>query len=330
MNTTRLEVLLGLYFDGEISALEIAELDACLRTDSDARALFLSHADAHASLRALGARNAGMRQWQAAAPALRTGAAGTLVRFAVSALRHPWIAAAAGLMLGLVVGSSGRVTLNLRGGAMAGERSTSGPGQIVEAPEVLPHSNPVLVTEVALGAEGWEGNFTEAVGKDRCERGAGESCAHMFRMVAQGANSSQGRPARCGFLRRLIDLRPYRDGFSDGKATVELSGLLNAIGGVPKQGEFCSVAMYAFDESTLAQATLPSGDVSEDALMVAKKETRRLDADPATWERVLAALSLPSTADYLLVRIDVGGDGAGGGRYLDDIRLDITRSEPMP
>lgn len=70
--------------------------------------------------------------------------------------------------------------------------------------------------------------------------------------------------------------------------------------------------MYALDESTLAQATLPSGDVSEDALMVAKKETRRLDADPASWERVLAALMLPSNADYLLVRIDVGGDGAGG------------------
>ena len=47
-------------------------------------------------------------------------------------------------------------------------------------------------------------------------------------------------------------------------------------------------------------------------------------------ERILAALSLPSTADYLLVRIDVGGDGAEAGRYLDDIRLDITRSEPLP
>ncbi len=64
--------------------------------------------------------------------------------------------------------------------------------------------------------------------------------------------------------------------------------------------------------------------------MVAKKETHRLDADPATWERVLAALALPSTADFLLVRIDVGGDAAGGGRYLDDIRVDITRREPMP
>ena len=329
MNATRLEVLMGLYFDGEMSALEMAELDACLKADSAARALFLSHADAHASLRALGARTAGMRQWQAASG---SGFAGKLVRFGAAALRRPWIAAAAGLVIGLAAGSSGLVALNSlnRGGGWMGERSAAVRGQTQEAQEISQYADPILVTEVALGAEGWEGSFREAVGKDRCERGPEESCAHMFRMVAQASSAGDGRSARGGYLRRLIDLRPYRDGFSDGKATVALSGLLNAIGNVPKQGEFCSVAMYALDESTLAQATLASGDVSEDALMVAKKETRRLDADPATWERVLAALMLPSNADYLLVRIDVGGDGAGGGRYLDDIRLDITRSEPMP
>jgi hypothetical protein len=329
MNATRLEVLMGLYFDGEMSTLEMAELDACLKADSAARALFLSHADAHASLRALGARTAGMRQWQAASG---SGFAGKLVQFGAAALRRPWIAAAAGLVIGLAAGSFGLVALNSlnRGGGWMGERSAAVRGQTQEAQEISQYADPVLVTEVALGAEGWEGSFREAVGKDRCERGSGESCAHMFRMVAQASSAGDGRSARGGYLRRLIDLRPYRDGFSDGKATVALSGLLNAIGNVPKQGEFCSVAMYALDESTLAQATLPSGDVSEDALMVAKKETRRLDADPATWERVLAALMLPSNADYLLVRIDVGGDGAGGGRYLDDIRLDITRSEPMP
>ena len=328
MNATRLEVLLGLYFDSEISAAEMSELDACLKMDPDARALFLSHAEAHASLRALGARKAGIHQWQAAARG--HGPAGKLIRLAVAAVRQPWIAAAAGLVIGLSAGSTGLISLNLIGGPTGGNRLASVRGQIVEAPEVLQHPDSLLVTEVALGAEGWEGSFSEAVGKDRCERAAGESCAHMLRMMPQLANSGQGGPSRAGYLRRLIDLRPYRDGFSDGKATIELSGLLNAVGNVPKQGEFCSVAMYALDESTLAQATLPSGDLREDALMVAKKETRRLDADPATWERVLAALALPSTADYLLVRIDVGGDGAGGGRYLDDIRVDITRSEPMP
>ena len=51
MNNTRLEVLLGLYFDGEISNFEMAELDACLKADSEARALFLSHAEVHSALR---------------------------------------------------------------------------------------------------------------------------------------------------------------------------------------------------------------------------------------------------------------------------------------
>lgn len=328
MNATRLEVLFGLYFDSEISAAEMSELDACLKMDPDARALFLSHAEAHASLRALGARKAGIHQWQAAARV--HGPAGKLIRLALAAVRQPWIAAAAGLVIGLAAGSTGLISLNLGGGPVNAGRFAFLRGQALDLSETLHHPDPVLVTEVALGAEGWEGSFTEAVGKDRCERAAGESCAHMLRMMPQVANAGLGVSARSGYLRRLIDLRPYRDGFSDGKATVELSGLLNAVGNVPKQGEFCSVAMYALDESMLAQATLPSGDLREDALMVAKKETRLLDADPVTWERVLAALALPSTADYLLVRIDVGGDGSGGGRYLDDIRLDITRSEPMP
>jgi hypothetical protein len=79
----------------------------------------------------------------------------------------------------------------------------------------------------------------------------------------------------------------------------------------------------------LEKAILPSGDLKEDALMVAKKETRILDADPVTWEPVLAELALPSSAEYLVVRIDVGAAADSGVRYLDDIRLDITRSEPM-
>lgn len=328
MNNTRLEVLLGLYFDGEISNVDMTELDGYLKADSEARALFLSHAEVHSALRAVGARSAGLRQWQAAASV--PGPSPNLLRRMAAVFWNPWIAAAAGLLVGLAAGSSGFISRGFRAAETSVERFASGRGGVLETQQVPPHADHVLVTEVALSAEGWEGSFKEAVGRDRCDRGAGESCAHMFRMAAQAASSSQGGPARSGFLRRLIDLRPYRDGFSDGKATVELSGLLNAIGNVPKQGEFCSVAMYALDESTLAQATLPSGDVSEHALMVAKKETRRLDADPATWERILAALSLPSTADYLLVRIDVGGDGAEGGRYLDDIRLDITRNEPLP
>ena len=328
MNATRLEVLMSLYFDGEISNVDMAELDGCLKADSEARALFLSHAEVHSALRAVGARSAGLRQWQAAAsvPAPPPNP----MRRMAARLWNPWIAAAAGLLIGLTAGSSGLISRGFRAAETGVERFASGWGRVLETQQVPPNAVPVLVTEVALSADGWEGSFKEAVGRDRCDRGAGESCAHMFRMAAHEASSSHGGPVRGGFLRRLIDLRPYRDGFSDGKATVELSGLLNAIGDVPKQGEFCSVAMYALDESTLAQATLPSGDVSEGALMVAKKETRRLDADPATWERILAALSLPSTADYLLVRIDVGGDGAEGGRFLDDIRLDITRIEPLP
>jgi hypothetical protein len=328
MNPTRLEILLGHYFDGDISGADLAELDACLRTDPDARAVFLSHADVHASLRELGAREAGIRQWRAVAP--HPGLAGKLVRLGAAVIRQPWVAAAAGLVIGLLAGSSGLVSLK-DGGVPSGFRqSASGSAQVLDVTGGLPQSESRLVTEVALGADGWEGSFQEAVGKDRCNRDVGESCAHMFRMVCQEPGAGAARPARGGYVRRLIDLRPYRDGFSDGKAMVELSGLLNAVGDVPKQGEFCSVAMYALDESTLTQATLPTGEVREDALVVAKKETHRLDADPATWERVLAALALPSTADFLLVRIDVGGDAAGGGRYLDDIRVDITRREPMP
>jgi hypothetical protein len=151
----------------------------------------------------------------------------------------------------------------------------------------------------------------------------------MFRMVAREAHAKEQRAGRCGYLKRLVDLRPYREGFSDGKASIQLSGLLNAVGEVPKQGEFCSVAIYALDKDMLEKATLPSGDMKEDVLMVAKKETRILDADPATWERVLAELALPSSAEYLVVRIDVGAAPDSGVRYLDDIRLDITRSEPM-
>jgi hypothetical protein len=327
MNTTRLEVLLGLYFDGEISKIELTELEDCLKADPEARALFLSHAEVHSALRAVGARSAGMRQWQAAAlvPAPSTNP----MRRAAVALWNPWVAAAAGLLIGLTAGSSGLMSRGYRPAETGVERFASGGAGVGGTHEVLPNAEPLLVTEVALSAEGWEGSFQEAVGKDRCERSSGESFAHMFRMAAREVHSDGGRAGRCGYLKRLVDLRPYREGFSDGKASIQLSGLLNAVGEVPKQGEFCSVAIYALDKTMLEEATLPSGDLKEDALMVAKKETRILDADPATWERVLAELALPSTAEYLVVRIDVGAAADSGVRYLDDIRLDITRSEPM-
>lgn len=327
MNNTRLEVLLGLYFDGEISNFEMAELDACLKADSEARALFLSHAEVHSALRAVGARSAGMRQWMAAASV--PAPAPNPVRRAAAALWNPWIAAAAGLLIGLIAGSSGLTSRGFRGAETGVDMLASGRGGGGEMQEVLPNVEPLLVTEVALSAEGWEGSFREAVGRDRCDRAAGESCAHMFRMSAQEPNAGGDRTGRCGYLKRLVDLRPYREGFSDGKASIQLSGLLNAVGEVPKQGEFCSVAIYALDESMLEKAILPTGDLREDTLMVAKKETRILDADPATWERVLAQLALPSTAEYLVVRIDVGAAVDSGFRYLDDIRLDITRSESM-
>ena len=328
MNTTRLEVLLGLYFDGEISEPEIAELNASLRSDPEARALFLSHAEMHSALRAVGSRSAGMRQWQFAESTRARPR--NPVRRAAAALWNPWLAAAAGLLIGLAAGSSGLIIPRGSGPAETGvERLASRDGVAGGTREVLPGAEPLLVTEVALSAEGWEGSFREALGRDRCERVSGESYAHMFRMAAREGRAVGGRAGRCGYLRRLVDLRPYRDGFSDGKASIQLSGLLNAVGEVPKQGEFCSVAIYALDKTTLEKATLPSGDLKEDALMVAKKETRILDADPATWERVLTELALPSSAEYLVVRIDVGAASDSGVRYLDDIRLDITRSEPM-
>ena len=327
MNTTRLEVLLGLYFDGEISNVEMAELDACLKADPEARSLFLSHAEVHSALRAVGARGAGMRQWQAAASV--PAPLSSPVRRAASALWNPWIAAAAGLLIGLTAGSSGLISRGFRAAETGVDRLAFGRGGAGEMHEVLPNAEPLLVTEVALSAEGWEGSFREAVGKDRCERGSGESYAHMFRMAAREANADGERAVRSGYLKRLVDLRPYREGFSDGKASIQLSGFLNAVGEVPKQGEFCSVAIYALDKAMLEKAILPSGDLKEDALMVAKKETRILDADPVTWEPVLAELALPSSAEYLVVRIDVGAAADSGVRYLDDIRLDITRSEPM-
>lgn len=327
MNTTRIEVLLGLYFDNEISSVEMAELDACLKADPEARALFLSHAEMHSALRAIGKRSAGMRQWAAAASVPVPSP--SLMRRAAAALWNPWIAVAAGLLIGFAVGSSGLIPGGFHVGNTGVDRLASERGGLGKVHESLSNAEPLLVTEVALSAEGWEGSFREAVGRDRCEQGSGESYAHMFRMAARDAHADGERAGRGGYLKRLVDLSPYRDGFSDGKASIQLSGLLNAVGAVPKQGEFCSVAIYALDKATLEKAILPSGDLKEDALMVAKKETRILDADPATWERVLAELALPSSAEYVVVRIDVGAGADSGVRYLDDIRLDITRSEPM-
>ncbi len=320
---------MSLYFDGDISAADVAELDACLKVDPDARALFLSHADAHALLRAFGARKAGMPQWRAAE---RNRRPGKVFRFAAASLRHPWLAAAAGLVIGIAVGSSGLISQKPTGGFL-GRRYASGREEVpqapVQTPELPDRPHPVLVTEVACGLNGWEGSFKEAVGTERAERGTGEFSAHMFRMVAREVVPGEGRSEKSGYLRGLIDLRPYREGFSDGKASIQLSGLLNTVGGAQTQGEFCSIAMYALDESTLAKSTLPSGDIKEDALVVAKKEIRLIDRDPVTWERVSAELNLPPTADYLVVRIDVGGDGGAALRYLDDIRLDLARNEPL-
>jgi hypothetical protein len=318
MTASELDLIHG-YLSGTISTEDFARLQDVLRASAEARRVLrdLSTVDAKLTEMAVGNPVATrvVKMSQALSPARAT-------RWFQW---RPLLAAAAGLVIGLF---SATVVLGYfvprmsKVTTLVDEGFESGP-----AP---------LVTGLPDRAGLWSGDFSEIVGEQQGVKP--ESGGKMFRFLRadyEGKVNSEG--SYVGDLYRLIDLRPYREEFDDGNATVHVSAAFNAIAFPKDEAYACLVSVNALDdEMTMSPANLAEAMSANGSLATARKRLPALDRDPATWQRVEEELRVPAETDFLLIHLVVINATRGGkritfdGHYIDDVRVTLTRRSPLP
>lgn len=295
--------------DGNASPDELARLEALLREDAAFRLAYVRYTNLDLALEA---------------KASSSEAAHDLLKASVTSRSTRWLqwrplaAAAAGIVFGIfctslvfayVAPSLGTVFTLLQ------ESFESGP-----AP---------LVTGVPVEPGRWSGDYTEVVGEEQGVKP--ESGEKMLRFLKadyegrQNANSS-----RLADVFRLIDMRPYRQEFTDGSAVVQLSAGFNAF--VFPQGEdySCRMTLHAFDAETATNGSLRNASVwDETCLAAASAGPVRLYRNPTNWRRLHSDLRVPATTDFLLIHLTISAQRGAhpvpgfGGHYIDDVRLTL-------
>ena len=324
MNTPRLDYLLQVYFDGDISAEEAAELEVLLRTRPEARAGFWGEAHMHSLLRDWGLEGRTQLELEALSsvhPAPRKSSPFAWWR---RVGWRPWVAAAVGVALGVLCTSmvSGYVAGNtFRALTVFQDGFEAGP-----SPEV---------TGMAVGPERWGGDFSAVVEQEQEVRPvSGKKMLRLLRADYAGKAKPEG--SFIADMYRLIDLRPFRREFGADAVVAELSAAFNAARYPEGERYGCTLSIHALDAEFASRHFLFSeAGVSAEALAFSRAFRGVLDNDPASWQRLSTELRLPPGTDFLLIRLGVGYLEQSqrrvefAGHYVDDVRVALARRAPL-
>jgi hypothetical protein len=304
----RLFQLFAAKSDDSITSNEHEELQQILRSDAIARRLWFLHQDIELGLRAQ-------------VPA----ASGEPDR---PQPRLPWrsfAATAAGVMIGLFSAS-----------LVFAYIAPSFKKVIALLQESFETGSAPLVTGIPIEPGHWSGDYSDVVGEDEAVKPKkGEKMLRFLRADFEGKSNLQ--PSRTSSIWRLVDLRPYRQEFSDGGAVAQLSAVFNAQTFPQGRSYFEFVQIHAMD-ATMA-AALKNHDWTElnaSSLALTRSAAVELDRDPATWQRIDCEQRVPGHADFLLIEIglkqmpETNQSAEFAGHYLDDIRLKLTRRPLLP
>jgi len=306
--------LIQRFLEGSASPEDAEALSHLIETNAAVRTRYLDFAELHASL--MGDEN------------LRSP---EFVPFTSSTPTWNWFswrplaAAAAGIVLGMlctsavfgfVVPTAGKVMTLLQ------ESFESGP-----AP---------LVTSLPLEAGKWSGDFSEIVGGQQgVKPETGGKMLRFLRADYEGKVKPEGSYA--GDLYRLIDLRPYLNEFTDGRAVVRTSAGFNSASFPERERYSCVVRAYALSaEMVMSGAFLNGASLRDGALATASKGMPQLDRDPRSWQRVESELRLPAEAEFLLIHVSVSNltkdevKDAFRSHYLDEVRVSLLQRSPLP
>jgi hypothetical protein len=318
MNTERLGHLLCRYFDGAITAEEIAELDAALKTRPEARDAFLKEAHLHGALREWGIENRGLLELRAIPqPTDKKFDQG---RRPPRPLWHPLTAAAAGVVFGLFCASAAWGVASTRAAVTASRVFALIDGSFESRTAPLPSGFPV-----DFGV--WSGDASETI--ERRFGGEKEGRRVLRFLRAEKEPVLVGfRAASCDVY-QLVDLRAIKAQNRSGKATLELSAqFLDSRASVGAPVLFLG-RVYAFTGSPdefADQWPLPQ----KAALAAGWNSFESRGGTPSVWHPVSAQLSLPPQADFAVVQVVAhipnlpqGASATFGEHFVDDVQLTL-------
>jgi hypothetical protein len=317
------ETLFARACDGLASAEEMQALQQLLRTSPAALDAWLTYNALHAELAAGTTLTAIKENSERSAGKLTFDESAELLR---ARTRSPWTwQAAAGLVAGLFAASVVWAYVL--------------PTSVKSLPlldEDFEHADAPLAVRTALETGIWRGDAAEIVGAQegiRPERGQ-----HMMRFLRADFD---GRPKPSGghiaVAYRLIDLRPFRAQLADEGAVVEVSANFNARAFPESEKYGCAISLYALDaDSVPDRAGRLGSTLTNEALAMARSNRTTLDRDPSTWQRLTSELRVPSSAEFLVVRLHINqlfestSDTVFTGSYVDDVRVTLVRRAPLP
>ncbi|MDX1946155.1 MAG: hypothetical protein SFU86_12220 [Pirellulaceae bacterium] len=309
--------LLHRYLDDRLSAADALALPALLRDSPEARR----------TLRDLATVDAKLSELAAQAPAAVSLAAARASQPRQSRL-FAWRSLAE-LALGLLIGA----VFSSMAWAYAVPTWLTGGAPISLVAESYETGYSSEAGGLPLAPDRWSGDRTEVTGPLLEVRPS--SGTKMLRILrADYPGKPNAAESYTGDLYRLVDLRPFRQQLAGNSAVVELSAAFNAAP-FPESEEYRSaLAMHALTADLAATPESLSGSMLADgSLAMARQVCPRLDRDPATWQRLEAALKLPAETEFLLVHLGVSHipkfqrRATFPGHFLDDVRLTL-RQQP--
>ncbi len=319
MNPHRREInaLVQRYLAGECSPEESAFLEKSLETEPELRADYLDYLNLEVSLAAMADAppSTGHKTVAEITPLPVAPSSGFRWR--------PLASAAAGLVVGLLSAPSvfGYVTPLI-----------FKPVQLlIESFESIRATKPIGVPDAP---DVWTSDYAEVTGEVlgvKPMRGK-----KMFRFL-KANNELHPKPASSvGEIYRLIDLRPHRAAFADGKGLLQVSGHFNTFEFPDQEKYNAAVSAFAF-----RAGTAPDPDYMRDIVtsrtfsVMARQILNNLDRDPATWQRLRCDLNLPADTEFVLLQFMVSpGQNSPhrlefAGHFLDEIRVSLNRRPPL-
>jgi len=240
--------------------------------------------------------------------------------------RRPlWAATAAGIVLGVLCAS-----------VVFGYAISSLGNTVTLLHESFESGSAPLVIGAPKESGVWSGDYSEIVGEQQgVHPASGKAMLRILRADYEGKPTPEGSYA--GDLYRLIDLRPYRNEFTDGSAVVQASAGFNSASFPERERYACAVRIYALSAEMVMSGELLNGaSLRDGALATASKGLPQLDRDPRSWQRVESELRLPAVAEFLLIHLSVSNltndeiKDAFRSHYLDDVRVVLKRRAPLP
>lgn len=310
------------HLDDALSDAERHEFAALMRDSEAARRRFWDLAEVHGL-----ARDAARLAWpEEISPTVEVRSDRAPLRSRLAHL-HPAGLVAAGLVLGVLMTSL----------TWAIARPLAASAEVLLAEGFETAAAP-LAEGVPAAAGVWSGDFTEIVAAQ-----SGVAPAGGGRMLRFLRADYEGKPNPGGYIGeiyRLIDVRSLRGELAEGDAVAQVSAEFNAAPSDKVEVFHASLSLYALDTATTTDGTLRSGTTLLDrAQAVTRRSNQILDRDAASWQKMSTDLRLPSTTDFLLLRIAVAhgsrtrsasGHESFAAHYADDVRVVLARRPALP